>query len=83
MKITIVVPSGKRMTIDADPEMLGYEIPEQLIEAGVLDSLNDSNASYLVSFKEKNHQQLDMDRSLEANGVVENDALVITTSAVA
>lgn len=84
--ITLLLPSGKHMTIDADPEMLTYELPEQLIEAGVLDSLHSSDTlsvSYMVEFLEKNRQQLDMDCSLKNNGVVENDTLVITTSTVA
>lgn len=82
MRISVVLPSGKRLNLEVEPNMLGEEIPEQLIENNMLQAESNS-AAYGLAFKEKDHRQLEMGSTLEENGVEENDALMVTTSAVA
>lgn len=84
MNITVEIPSGRKMTMMVDPEMLGFELIQRLSDAGVLESLNDSCTSYLVCHVGKNNiQDLDMEHSLQENGVAENDTLVIRVTATA
>jgi len=82
MKIGIVTPAGKRLNIEVEPEMLGEEIPEQLIENELL-APTDSMKPYILAFKDKDHRELDMGATLADNGVEENDTLQIFQGASA
>ena len=78
MRIGIaIVSSGKRLNIDADPNMLGEEVIEQLLDAQVIQPVT-LPMRYLLSFKDKNsNAMLDLGKTLEANGVEENDVLAL------
>lgn len=84
MRIGIAITSsGKRINIEADPDMLGTEIITQLLDAGVVLPAPPGQ-SYLLSFKDRNdHAQLDMGNTLQANGVEENDVLALTPGGIA
>lgn len=82
VKIDVVLDSGKRMSIEVETDMYAYEIPDRLIEEGALNP-PPSGKIYELFFKERDHQKLDMDATLEENDVRENDTLMIHESGVA
>ena len=77
MKLFIhLLASGKRLRIDADPDMLAEELLEQLIELQII--LPPGNCPYFFRFENKLYGTcLDLEKSLQANNVEENDIIVL------
>ena len=74
-----IATNGTRLTIDADPGILGSEILEQLIEANVLPSPKaGSHYSFQWMGSERERETpFDLERSLLDNGAEDYDVLVL------
>lgn len=80
MRINLhIIEFGKALTIDADPDMLCEEVISQLIDAGIIPPA-DIN-TYRFSYNGMRRGiVLESKDTLRANGVTEDDTLLLTSS---